>query len=56
VIIAGRSTSLDSAGEGNELARLETHPRTVLRGLDETRTNLRAVEHKTARYRERSTR
>jgi DNA-binding transcriptional MerR regulator len=41
-------------GEGNEterLALLEAHRRAVLRRLDETRTNLQAIEHKIALYR-----
>jgi DNA-binding transcriptional MerR regulator len=42
------------AGEGNETERLsllETHRRTVLRRLGETRVNLQAIEHKIALYR-----
>jgi DNA-binding transcriptional MerR regulator len=45
------------AGEGTEterLALLETHRRTVMQRLDETRANLRSIEFKIARYRERS--
>jgi hypothetical protein len=50
--------SLVRAGEGNEaerLALLEAHRRTVLELLDETRTNLWAIERKIDLYRERST-
>jgi DNA-binding transcriptional MerR regulator len=50
--------NLVRVGKGNEaerLALLEAHRRTVLERLDETRTNLWAIERKIDLYRERST-